>query len=476
MKIDKKLLAIMLSAFGLRVLWLKENLFFGWEQGRDFLKISQIVRGDIALIGPKTDIDGIFHGAMSYYSFVPLYLISFGNPLYVLLLLIIINVSAIYFLYSLLRAMFNKQAAYVGAIVYATSYSAIIYSRWLLHESPIPGLAIVLLYLVYNYKKRSWFIPLAAFVWVLIFHLALQNAIVLLPVIGFLWYIQKVKVSRSQIFKSAVVLVASFAPYLVFELKHNFVMLKALSGYFSGEHSSTRTIASLDPYWGEITDSIMPRFRDYSKYIFYLASALLLYVGRKNMSTLFAVLFLLSGPIIFLVIGFSPLRHFYIYVPVAFSFFVAAFYFHLSKKFKYIAALLIMLLVISNALTAVRRLPESYANFIHHAQRTYLADQLALLDYAYGDAAGKEFSYDYFSIPYWKNESWEYLFNWYGISKHGYRPVPDRTNVFYVFIEPDETQPMYQSNWHDDLDKESKIVSEFKSGKLTVEKRVKLDI
>ena len=56
---------ILLSAFLLRIAWLDKNLFFGYEQGRDLLAIKDIIfNKNLTLLGPKTDIDGIYHGPL----------------------------------------------------------------------------------------------------------------------------------------------------------------------------------------------------------------------------------------------------------------------------------------------------------------------------------------------------------------------------------------------------------------------------
>lgn len=103
----------------------------------------------------------------------------------------------------------------------------------------------------------------------------------------------------------------------------------------------------------------------------------------------------------------------------------------------------------------------------------YFLNELELLDYVYNEAGNKPFSYDYYSVPYWRNESWEYLFSWYGAKKYGYTPQKDRTQVFYVFIEPEEKLNYQKDQWYKGLEENSEFIDKKISGKLTAEKRMK---
>lgn len=75
------LLLIFLSAFLLRWFKLSDNLFFGFEQGRDAFIIENIYRlKDFVLTGPSTSIGGVFHGSYYYYLMAIPYFLSSGNP------------------------------------------------------------------------------------------------------------------------------------------------------------------------------------------------------------------------------------------------------------------------------------------------------------------------------------------------------------------------------------------------------------
>lgn len=91
------IIVVVTTAFFLRFYLLSQNLFFGPEQGRDFLVIKDIVvNHKFTLIGSKTDIEGVFHGPFYYYlSSIP-FLISRGSPFFTMFFLVLINSFSVF--------------------------------------------------------------------------------------------------------------------------------------------------------------------------------------------------------------------------------------------------------------------------------------------------------------------------------------------------------------------------------------------
>src|SRR3989338_4821351 len=77
------IVSLFFIAFFLRAYLIPQNLFFGPEQGRDFLIVRNIAfNHDAVLIGAKTDIEGIFHCPFYYYLATIPFLLSAGNPVF----------------------------------------------------------------------------------------------------------------------------------------------------------------------------------------------------------------------------------------------------------------------------------------------------------------------------------------------------------------------------------------------------------
>jgi len=474
---SRVIILIALAAFALRFAYLPDNLFFGWEQGRDFLKMKEILAGDMVLVGPKTDIGGVFHGALSYY--IPLlpFAVSAGDPLFVLGSYLVIHSVSIIFLYKAVRKMFSERVALLSGLFYAVSYSSIIFSRWLSNPNLVPVLAIIIFYSLVKSRENWKYLLVAAFAWAVTFHLLVVAAIILiLPILLFLWF-EKIKLSWTQLLWPCLVLGLTLSPYLLFELRNNFIMTESFMQHQASIGSlAVSGLGFFDQFLQEVVDNLIPLSPRFS-FLFFII--VLFFAVRKlkfNKNAILVFSFLLASPAIFLVIGTSPLRHFYIIVPVFLSVTVALVVDNLltSKKYKNYAKAILVIVVLGNLSAYAKRVPVNKANFIHHAQRTYLGDQKNLVDWVYAQAQGAQFSYDYYTVPYFLNDAWHYLFTWYGQKEYGYSPVPteERTDPFYVVIEPNEGIKVHQDNWYGEFKKNLELpLAEAQFGKLKAEKR-----
>jgi len=467
----KILILIILLAFFLRALYLYDNLFFGWEQGRDFLKYKEILSGDLVLVGPKTDVDGLFHGALSYYLYLPLYIIFNGSPLFVLISLIFLNVLTCFFIFELAKDLFDKYVGYFASLFYAVSYSSIIYSRWLIHTNLIPFFAIAGLFFLNRAKDKSGYKYLFFISWGVLFHLGIPMSFTyLLFFLTFLIF-RKVNFSKKELTVSLVIMLIFASPFLVFDVKTNGVIRNAVSGFINHSETFTSRPNTLDEFKNEIVDNIFPNQRSLSLVVFSLSIFYLMYKPIMHKNTLLILGLVLSVPIAFYLVSFKPLRHFYIYVSPLLSILLGLVVVNLFKtRKKFLAVLFTVLIVASNLHTLLNRLPESKSNFLYHSQRTYLGDQLALIDYVYTDAQGGKFSYDYFSVPYWKEEAWAYLFSWYGEKRYGYLPSSEKGDEYYLVFEPDESISLYQKHWYQSHIDHANRLDNFTSGKLIAEK------
>src|SRR5260221_3422478 len=157
-----KLTLLFLSAvflFSIFIRWymLPQNLFFGFEQGRDAQIILDIFnKHEFKLVGPKTDLAGIFHGAYYYYLLLPAYILSHGNPLAASFFLIVLSSLTVVIAYFFGRDFFaSSKAGAVTALLVATSYAYIIYARWLSNVTPAVPLILLTFWLLWKYHIRT---------------------------------------------------------------------------------------------------------------------------------------------------------------------------------------------------------------------------------------------------------------------------------------------------------------------------------
>ncbi|MFH0773509.1 MAG: hypothetical protein V1922_04325, partial [bacterium] len=94
------LFLILCVAFLVRTINFKDNILFAYDQARDAQRVYNMVyKGDLKIVGPETDIPGIFNGPLLYYVLAPVYFFSNFNPNVAALLFVLINVGTILLVY-----------------------------------------------------------------------------------------------------------------------------------------------------------------------------------------------------------------------------------------------------------------------------------------------------------------------------------------------------------------------------------------
>jgi len=136
------LLGFVIFGFILRFLYFSE-LTFGYDQARDAFEALSIIKNhDIKIIGPTTDIRGLFHSPVFWYIISPFYYLSGGNPAIARIPMIIINVLNILFIYFVTKKLFgDKRIALLSSFFMAVSFEVIQYGRWL--SNPPPALLTI---------------------------------------------------------------------------------------------------------------------------------------------------------------------------------------------------------------------------------------------------------------------------------------------------------------------------------------------
>ena len=82
-----------------------------------------------------------------------------------------------------------------------------------------------------------------------------------------------------------------------------------------------------------------------------------------------------------------------------------------------------------------------------------------------------EFHYVAFTIPYYFQDSWSYLYNWYGNKKYRSMIKKNKENkgkkYFFLIIEP-STEGYWLNKWIEEFEKKSTYISTKKFGAIKV--------
>ncbi|MBN1169251.1 hypothetical protein JXA63_05165 [Candidatus Woesebacteria bacterium] len=218
------LLATIVLGLMLRLLPDTHEIIWSYDQARDsFVMREMIANLDVKLIGPQTEIYGLFHGPLFYYLIGPFLYISKGEVGLAVLVMTLLTYSSIIPL-SLLayKITKNKLSILLTILIFSISYQFIEYARWISNVSvAIPFLAWT--YFFYYQVLSKTDSKLNYYLLGISVGLASQGELFLLSLAGiiFLFLIANKK-SIKQIFLYGVGGATGIFPLLVSELRFKF--------------------------------------------------------------------------------------------------------------------------------------------------------------------------------------------------------------------------------------------------------------
>lgn len=461
------LLSIFFLAITLRCLFLKENFLFGFEQGRD----AQIARDilslkKLTLIGPKTDIDGIFHGVGYYYFISILYKLGGGSPLFVLYFLIFLNSASLFFVYNTARLLIKERVyAYLAALMFAVSFNAIIYAQWLSNVSPSIFLTSVFVYslacFLIGRNNRYWYI--SAFVLGLLFHFELLHGLYGLFALFILYFIFRSRFSLKMLLGGVGILMLLTSTFIFFELRHQFLMTHNVISYIlRGNHGAH---ANIFVYFQGLFNEIETAFFLANRTVFTVSALILIgssvyfslthkhIFGKEKMKWYFLVVMALWSFPFILLIKEHPLEHFYAGTLIPVILLTTMLIKYNLPVLKKLLTLLLPLWLVSSVFITYQSLKATKNVFYHNVQPTYhYQDQINLITFMF-QYTRQGFDYDAFTIPYFNKQAWEYLYQWIGQSRYdevfiiNTRTLSPQQKKYYILIIEPSTNGKYLDQW-----------------------------
>lgn len=482
------LIGLFLTSFGLRWYRLTDFLFFGFEQGRDALiveKISQLQ--DFVLVGPKTDIGGVFHGAWYYYLLVIPYFFGQGNPLMASAFLVALSSLTPLLMYWLLKRMTKSvPLGFVAGFVTAISFEFISYSRWLSNVTPampLMALALTSLWIYRTTSKEKYFIVAAS---AAVF--ASQFEIILIAWLSFamlmLWLTRLISLPKLKTWLVVGGLVGIiFAPMLVFNLRNDFISVKALVGYVSSTNGEVGTAAgssfgnSLNGYAAQLARLWQVTLFNTGQIpsligALLMVGALGLRRGKQEdqMETraqfgVFLIWLLMTLPVMLFPRSMGLVQ---VYVGSGLAligWWVLAVREYWRHSLTRVLALVLIGLVATSMVRNVWLLSQNQGMFFITIQDDLnYADQRALLDFVHQDAQGQPYRLVAFTIPYFQEEGWQYLQHY-----HYPQDSSDQAQVIYLIIER-HVDAFWVEKWTEELGT-TELVGEWQFGLINLQKR-----
>lgn len=235
LQLHKELLLYCCGVIITRFLTLPSYAYFIWDQGYDAVKIREIVSGQLTLLGPSTGLSGVYLGPLWLYLGVPGFMLGQGNPYVLVGWYVLLGVAAAPFWWLLTKELFPENKTYqllcallLGCIPGSITGTTFVWNPLL----SIPLLSASL-YCLLRARSSRLFLFSGVLLAALIFQSEFAYAVFLLPAIACVIPLIRGRISFLDYFGSGILVLATFIPQIVFELRNGFVMTKALVGHLS---------------------------------------------------------------------------------------------------------------------------------------------------------------------------------------------------------------------------------------------------
>ncbi|MDD5415691.1 MAG: glycosyltransferase family 39 protein [Candidatus Daviesbacteria bacterium] len=408
------------------------NFLFNMDNARDMVDLREMmVLGKLRLTGPTSAIEGFFNGPFWYYLLAIPFSLSGGDPYASILMEIVLWTIGGFFLLRLISRWGNWLVWPIGALWIASDY-IVLTNLYAFNPNPVALLAPLFIYLLVEYldKKKTIY---GIYVWILaglFFNFEMNFGIFIPPII----LASTVFTGNANLLKQkwfwvgVAVFVATLLPQVIFDLKHQFIMSKALLRHLSensdiGFNIVKRLQIISESFYNTFQATLMNHQLFTRLILVFFIPVIYWFLKVKKKETVVCVSFLLI---------FIPFLG-YLILPVTVNPWhlggemTAALILvgYLLKKLlmeksfvsKIISAALLVSIIWFALLNIVSFNGWRGSNF----DPSLYKNEIAVIDYVYKIANGVNFKV-YTYLPSVYDYPYQYLFWWYGQKKYGYIP------------------------------------------------------
>jgi len=249
------LVIILLLATFMRFYRLPATLTFLEDEGRDLLIAHRMIDTmKPVLLGPQTSTGNMYLGPLYYYLITPWLFIFQGDPLGPAIFVALSGVLLVYLIYHLGRRWFSERVGHLSALLYAVLPLPVQFSRnsWNPNLAPLISLLLISVTLhLSTHPSRNrllYFASLGALVGVIVqlHYMALIFVVAIAFLNLYLWR-KKLKELIIGIFVSLLAFCVILSPFIVFEIRNNFVNTKAITSFIKADREPNLRYTL--PFW-----------------------------------------------------------------------------------------------------------------------------------------------------------------------------------------------------------------------------------
>lgn len=249
------LLILLIGAF-FRLYRISEYLTFLGDEGRDVLVVKRmLIDGKLTLLGPTTSVGSIYMGPIYYYMITPFLWLWNYDPSGPAVMVALLSVATIFLIYKLGTDFFHKIVGLMASFFYAISPLAITSGRASWNPNVVPFFSVLLIYALLNslIKKRyRWFLVIGFSLGVL-FQLHYVT-LLFIPVVLACFILVKFKIPGKNLLSALFAFLLAYSPFLLFELRHQFVNTQAAIRFVISQRSAVSKIPFFIEVWNIVSD------------------------------------------------------------------------------------------------------------------------------------------------------------------------------------------------------------------------------
>ncbi len=462
---------------------------YTYDVGRDLLAVSNIIDSHkIPLIGATTGLPGVFYGPWWYYFLTPLLIISAGDPQGIALAMVLFGIFSIILSYVVGNKIGGKLLGVFLAGLVTVSPVMISLSSQIWNPNIAPFLVLLVILVLNKIFSEEENFPKYYFLLGVLLALNMDVEIIFglflsLGVMISVIVIKRMKIKLKEVFFFFLGNIIIFAPRILFEIRHQFLMTKSFAGFILRSETSGKIgiFEIIIDKWNTFSDLFNSTVVLNSKLfvliliIFIVISLALFYKKLSSRERNFVITSIIV--IITFFIGIVFFRHdiwphYLVGLPVFFILILGISVNLISKKFKTFIFSSIILTFIFLVNLNIPMIVSDINKPLWEGDAAVYRNQVSVIDYVYKDAGGKKFKYVVYTPPVY-DYTYKYLFKWYGPNKYKYSPSVS-ADISYFILEPDFQNPQRLKDWLKTREGDGRIIkSEKVKGGIIVQTRTR---
>lgn len=230
---------ILLFAFLLRSnLYIHGDFNFFLDQARDMMLVKDIVvNKDIPLIGARTGMGGIFHGPIWLYMITPFFILSGGNPFATLVpLFLLVSLSIVAVAFFVGQKLYNTATGLFFALLLAMSRPLHEANTITTNAQVMPLIFLIYLFGIIKFMRgNDKYLILSMFTIALGIHFESAFSVFLIPLTLVAIVLRRKLPKIKYVLFGLGAMLLAVSNYILFELRHSFLMTQAIMKLFQGK-------------------------------------------------------------------------------------------------------------------------------------------------------------------------------------------------------------------------------------------------